>query len=82
MLSVKQEDNKNDFFESLVWFNLVSRTIGEHSNHYVDGTFSNGISPKVNVIARREFEITNYVVTVQYVSQYITEISLDMYFKM
>ena len=40
-----------------------------------------GISPKVNTIARLEFELADHDVTVQYVSFYATEISPDyMYY--
>ena len=35
-------------------------------------TFPKGISPKVNVIARLEFELAYYDVVVQYVSHYAT----------
>ena len=40
-------------------------------------TFPKGISPKVNVIARLEFELAYYDVTVHYVSHYDTGIPLQ-----
>ena len=38
--------------------------------------FLDGTSPKINVIARLEFELSDYDVTVQYISYYATEILL------
>ena len=38
-------------------------------------SFPNGISPKVNVIARLEFELAYYVVTVQHFSHYTMKTS-------
>ena len=35
-------------------------------------TFPKSISPKVNVIARLEFELSNYYVAVQHISHYAT----------
>ena len=35
-----------------------------------DDIFPKGMNPKVNVIARLEFELTYYAVTVQHVSHY------------
>ena len=45
-----------NLFEEQEWCNLIHR--------FAD-TFPNGISPKVNIIARLEFELAYYDVTVQ-----------------
>ena len=39
-------------------------------------TFSNCISPNVNIIARLEFELAYFDIAVQHVSYYVTEIPL------
>ena len=35
-------------------------SISYDNNYYTTGTFSKGISPKVNIIARLEFKLTHY----------------------
>ena len=75
MLSVKQGDTKNHFFESLVWLDLELNsglpTIGKHFTHSANcpvedkgvHAFPKVISSKVKVIARLDLELTFYDVT-------------------
>ena len=54
--------------QSLQWYYLT-HCWGDKEVH----TFPKGISPKVNVLARLEFELAYYDVTIQYISPHTTE---------
>ena len=78
--------NRFGFFvkgiSTCVLFNAKAILVEEQQIYYLTSywghnrvhTFSKGISPKVNAMARLEFQLDYNVITVQYVSHYATEI--------